>query len=169
MLGHPHVQGFTSLLQAPGCPAAAPRGRGRSELSEQTAPWLFVRLAGRVSHGFGSERALSGLVRGQRGGGDVPVVKLCWRSLGRARWLLREATRWEEEHPRRLRRQALTQLCFLFQQSTLRMDIEDCNGRSYISGTSDRGICHLFGLAHVLRRWVLPSGCKLAWLIHPRL
>ncbi|XP_065435981.1 zinc finger protein Eos-like isoform X2 [Chrysemys picta bellii] len=33
-------------------------------------------------------------------------------------------------------RHLLTELCFLFQQSTLKMDIEDCNGRSYISANS---------------------------------
>lgn len=102
-------------------------------------------------------------------GGDAAAAKPFRRSSGRARGLLREAARREEEHPRRLRRQALTQLCFLFQQSTLRMDIEDCNGRSYISGTSDRGICRLFGVAHVSRRSVLPSGCKLSRSLRPSL
>uniref|UniRef100_A0A8C3P4K0 IKAROS family zinc finger 4 n=2 Tax=Chrysemys picta bellii TaxID=8478 RepID=A0A8C3P4K0_CHRPI len=46
-------------------------------------------------------------------------------------------------------RHLLTELCFLFQQSTLKMDIEDCNGRSYISGSGDTSLEKEFSSALV--------------------
>lgn len=76
-----------------------------------------------------------------------------------------------EESPSSFWRLTLTELCFLFQQSTLKMDIEDCNGRSYISGMSDLDFRQLFWVANVLRCSVSSSGYKLpcAWLLCPRL
>ncbi|XP_068777239.1 zinc finger protein Eos isoform X2 [Struthio camelus] len=55
----------------------------------------------------------------------------------------------EEECPRSFSRLTLTELCFLFQQSTLKMDIEDCNGRSYISGSGDSSLEKEFSSAIV--------------------